>query len=295
MDQSNRHNQATRNTGGRAGWSGDGGFTLVEVLVTMAVVGMLLVMVGSIVTGFLQHEKKATATLTRERVGAAILELISRDVQGVYAYDIPGAFVGADERTGPGDADTLEFLTTREPAASGDEDEDEDSESRRRGSRRAFGEAEEEEEERPEPLRLTKVGYFLKDSQSAPGYLTLFRYEDRYTPPPRTRSAATAPGTGQTGSVRGPFDEKGDPVVFEIYNRLRSFNVRYLDSEGSWLEFWRASVEVPRAIEITLEVVPEEAEVHTGYESAVEQSRNGGYQTIIGLPIQLPEPNSQTP
>ena len=96
--------------------------------------------------------------------------------------------------------------------------------------------------------------------------------------------------------TEGPFESRGeeDPIVFEIYNRVRAFEVEYLDAEAQWRRGWDEEVEVPRAVKILLRIQPPSAPLRTGYETRFEQSRKGEYEIVIGLPIQLPDPDEET-
>ncbi len=248
------------------------GFTMVEALVTLTVMSLLFAMVGSILTSLLNSEKKINEILDRERVGTAILEVIARDLQGLYVYEIDGALLGSDEFVSGHDGDRLEFVSNRTATAQHEEEASSEVE-----------ELEEGAEQLPPPFRLAKIGYFLKESQSAPSLLTLFRYDEVYEPP------AAGDDTGSTENAANIFEEEGEErEVFEIYDRVRSFNVRFLDEEDAWQESWQESAIMPLAIEVTLEIEPGTGLTNTGYEDAFEEKRRGVYRTLLWVPIELP-------
>lgn len=271
------------------------GFTLVEVLVTLAVMGLLFAMIGSILTAFLLNEERITKTLARERVGSAVLELLSRDLQGVYAYEIPFAFVGTDE----GEEDRLEFLSTRPPAFEVEDEDDEPTGLGGAASEPGGGAFSDDDlagfagmgAGRPQPLRLTKIGYFVQPSSQGGDLLTLFRYEAPYEPP------AEDPDARQRGGrPKGPFDERPDADdvhVFEVYDRVRRFDLRYFDGEGQWLDGWDEEETVPRAVGVELVIAVPDERPRTGYEDRFDETRRGVYETIIAVPIQLPEPEDE--
>ncbi|MHC4830423.1 MAG: prepilin-type N-terminal cleavage/methylation domain-containing protein, partial [Planctomycetota bacterium] len=240
----------------------EGGFTLIEMMVTLGILGMLFTMITSIISSFIQTDKRVNAALERERAGSAIMELFGRDLQATYAYSIPKAFLGTDR----GEQDRVEFLSTRKPTIATEDEEEE-----------APTEDGEDTVHTVRPLKLQKVGFFVQDSTSQPGFLTLFRYEQAYVP-------AEADQDGQI--TEGPFDSHGeeDPVVFEIYNRIRSFELEYLDADGNWGKGWTEENLIPRAVQITLKIQPPSAPLRTGYETSFERSRKGEYTMVVGLP-----------
>jgi prepilin-type N-terminal cleavage/methylation domain-containing protein len=280
--------------------AGAGGFTLVEIMVTLALTAVFFSMIGTILVSFLETQKKVEATLLRERVGAAILEVIARDVEGSYVYDIEGAWKGVDERGGGGDADRFEFITTRDPAV---REEDEEEERRRAGSFSGGG-ADEEVVPR-DPPQLTRIVYSTRDSRAYPGLLTLFRAESLYVPPPPAvtsagggRSGTIQPGAGAAAAAAATAGGR-EPVerFMEVYDRVKSFNVRYLKVDrsaqqaqggapppGEWKDSWDDAEETPAAIEVLLEIV------------ADPRARNGEgqdrarkvYRTVVAIPVTKP-------
>jgi len=278
------------------------GFTLVEVMVTMAITVILFAMIGTILTSFLTTQKKVEGTLLRERVGSAILEVFAKDLEGAYIYDIDGAVKGVDERGGGGDADRIEFVTTRDPAVREADDEEESASTQRAG---AYSDGGTSEETVPrDPPRLSKVIYSTRDSSRYPGLLTLFRSEALFVPPPPGTSASSLQNQGalaQAAAVVG----QSEPVerFMEVYDRVRSINFRYLRVDrsqsttqggapppGEWRDQWDDPQDTPVAVELTLEIVADPTR-DTG--EGQDRARKI-YKTIVAIPVTKAPPATST-
>jgi len=271
------------------------GFTLVEVLVAFAITAVVLAAVGGVLVGILHTQRKVEATLLRERIGSAILDIIARDVQGVYVYDLPGTFKGTDERTGGGDADSFEFVTTSDPAVRGAPEESGEGEGTSTGRRSGVLASDETTDERfsREPPQLTKVGYVVRDSSSHRGLLTLFRSEVVYIPPAKTASTASSWNEAVAAATASSTEDEDTARFMEVYDRVKSFNVRYLleDPENDtkeWKDAWEETDKTPTAVEITLEIVPDPK----AQEGQGEDRARKIYSTMVALPAVQP-PASQ--
>lgn len=128
---------------------GQAGFTLLEILITLAIMGAVFAMIGSILVAVLDTHHRVERAVLPNKLGPSILALMTRDLQGVYAYDLEEAFVGRDDGVGEAQQDSLDFVTTR----SGAPDEE--------GRRSLF----------------TEVGYVLQEREGRAGFFTLFRRE----------------------------------------------------------------------------------------------------------------------
>ena len=225
------------------------GFTMIEILITLVIVGLLLSLLYGVLVATLQSKKKVEKISTRERVRAGIIRLIAQDLRGVYTYSIATASGGSPSEPGPvpppgrqppaesetggsetsvipriegailgkdkGDADSLSFVTTR------DHEESED-----------------------EPgASFSRIHYTLQ-AGSEPGLQTLFR--------------------GVEPFIEGQ-ESAGDVRYEEVYNRITSFDLSYLDhvSDIDWKASWTAA-RPPRAIRLSvdfrLEGDPEDTE-----------------------------------
>lgn len=262
------------------------GMTLVELLVTVVVLSILLAMVGSILVSVMATQKKVGAAARRERVGSAILDLIARDLVQVYAYDVTSAFKGESDTAQSGDADRMEFIAIGEPStdlseetAPGDEQKGAPVPAAAADPRTALGQRE---------VKLMQVGYFVRESQAFPGLLTLFRSEAVYVPPPPPATGGTGPGGTPLAAAPAATGEASKPAVVEVYDRVRSFNLRYLDEpqpgQREWKDAWSEPARAPLAVEVVVEIVPDpKAEEAAGM---AEERKRRIYVTIAPIMAQ---------
>lgn len=272
------------------------GFTLVEVLVTLAVTAILFSLVGSILVAALTTQRKVEATLSRERIGAAILELIGRDVQAMYVYDLVDVFKATDSRGGGGDADGFEFITTRDPAVRDQTDAQAEVAAQSQAAQQrqgAFGGADPTAPVYRDPPQLTKISYTARDSRQNPGLLTVFRSEARFIPPPQATTGTAVPVASASSSFG---TQDATEHVMEVYDRVRTFNVRYLHTDlaqnlREWKDTWDLQGEYPAALEIALEIVPDpKADEQQRKMGMVDDRSRKVYRTIIAIPVSQPKP-----
>lgn len=97
-------------------------FTLIEMMVAVALMAMVLAMVGGIFLSVINTREKVQESLDKDKAGYGLLATLRRDLTGVYAYALGGpAFLGEDEEAGAGrSADRLRFVTTADVAVSED-------------------------------------------------------------------------------------------------------------------------------------------------------------------------------
>ena len=133
----------------RCARSRQGGFTLIEVMVTLAIMAMVFAMIGTILVGVLDSHARVERLVLPNKVGPSVLALMARDLQGLHAYDLELSFVGVDGGGADRSTDSFHFVTTT--ASRPDED-----------GRRAL---------------LTEVGYVLQERADKQGFYTLFRRE----------------------------------------------------------------------------------------------------------------------
>lgn len=259
--------------------------TLPEVLVTMVVLAILLSMIGTILVSSITTQKAVEATLIRERVGSAILDLIARDVAAVNSYGIPSSFKGAAERGGSGSADKMEMITYAQVKP---ENPDNQSPGGIAQGSALMGEQPPDRREIPQ---FSKVSYVARESRSHPGLLTLFRSEQKFirdtTAPPPGGSGQPAPPPRPT-----PAAEQADMKehVYEVFDRVRSFGLRYLFKEKDsleWRDKWDDPEKIPAAVEITLEIVADAREAPDA------NRRRKIYKTVVGIMVSNPEPQQQ--
>jgi type II secretion system protein J len=128
------------------------GFTLLELLIAVAITATLMAMVGAILVRTLETDERISSMLATDKTGYGILNVLRRDLQACYCYSLGGpAFKGERASLSGGEADKVAFVT----AAEGLPDP-------KTGSR----------------PKLQRVGYRLESEQ---GRTSLYRYAEAYT------------------------------------------------------------------------------------------------------------------
>jgi len=90
-----------------------GGFTLIEMLMTVAITALVFSMIGGILLSVISASEKIELKLRTEKKGYGVLGVLRRDLTGVYAYGLgPEAFKGEDKSVLGKEADELHFVTT---------------------------------------------------------------------------------------------------------------------------------------------------------------------------------------
>ncbi|MEZ6187288.1 MAG: type II secretion system protein GspJ [Planctomycetota bacterium] len=89
------------------------GFTLIELMVTMAITALVFAMVAGILLSVIGASERVELELRYEKRGYGALTLIRRDLSGVFAYGLGKvAFKGEDDEKDGQAADTLSFVTS---------------------------------------------------------------------------------------------------------------------------------------------------------------------------------------
>ena len=96
------------------------GFTLMEIVIVMAMLVVVLVTAYNIFLNCIETEKKIEELSVPEKVGEGILTLMRRDLAGAVFKGCTEAldnqvFVGLDNHGQDGDADSIYFVTTVDP------------------------------------------------------------------------------------------------------------------------------------------------------------------------------------
>ena len=142
-------------------------FTLIEVLMTIAITAMVFAMIGGILLSVISAGENIGDKLRTEKAGHGILGVVRRDLAGVYAYGLGGlAFRGEDEQEGGKAADRLAFVTTADVIPP------------------------DEQGRRP---KLAEVGYRLRAEEG--GILSLYRRASAFEPPGRPGARSPRPAT----------------------------------------------------------------------------------------------------
>ena len=96
------------------------GFTLIEVVIVMAVLGGVLMMTYNIFLNCLNTARKVAKDTVPEKVGEGILTLMRRDLSGAVFKGCTEAldkqvFIGEDRPGQDGDEDSVHFVSTVDP------------------------------------------------------------------------------------------------------------------------------------------------------------------------------------
>ena len=142
------------------------GFTLLELMIAIALTALVLAMVGGILVSTMEADQKIRDTLQTEKAGYGCLSLIRRDLEACYSYALGATAFKGDRGSAAATADQVAFVTATE----GDPDP-------KTGLR----------------PKLQSVGYKLQADPTAngSGALQLLRYATPYT---STQNDPLAPG-----------------------------------------------------------------------------------------------------
>lgn len=153
--------QAAGQAAGRAPGRRQAGFTLVEITLALAILGVLVAMALQNMTNTVRGRDMVLDGLRRPKVANALLAQLVKDLRYLWFGGLTGnaGFVGRSGNVGGKDADRLDFLTAR-PARSVPLDEENRS------------------EDAPQAA-LAEVGYAFRQRDDG-RYLELWRREDPY-------------------------------------------------------------------------------------------------------------------
>ena len=232
------------------------GFTLIEVLVATAILGIILTTVYGVVARTLQTKNRAEARADLYAAGREAILKMAYEVEAalpptrgtVWFWGVPGE--------GRVPTDAVQFMTVIRRQYSAIQN---------RGGR-------------------AKVSYSLDPMPNVPNLFALRRQEELLRPDLSGEAAADGTDTGTAGSTA---DEAGAPapppvIAAHLLDRVAGLRVRYLDpSTGSWTESWDTEGEVragdaaptlPAAVEMVLFLADEDGGVHD-------------FGTIVDLPL----------
>jgi general secretion pathway protein J len=91
------------------------GFTLVEVLLAITILGIIMATVLGIFTGIISNSRTAEKRAELYQTGRAVLDLLATDIRGLYAQSVGDKqvyFVGQSENAAGNGLPRLAFLTT---------------------------------------------------------------------------------------------------------------------------------------------------------------------------------------
>ena len=184
----------------RASRSRRRGFTLIEVIIVLAMLVMVLVACYSIFINILDTERAVVRITVPPKVGEAINSLIRRDLAGTFFKGSVErldrqVFQGIDSDGSDGPQDRLTFLSTVDPTPRADLDEWESIRS------------------------ITVVSYFLEPNEANDDYPTYTLY----------RKETTEFSGGNVLDAPG--------INYVVYDKVRSLNFQYYDGYD-WFDEW---------------------------------------------------------
>jgi len=135
----------------------DGGFTLIEVLLAIAITASVMVLVATSFIGILQAREKVNDQTESTEAGARILNLVQRDLDGLWYHNIKKnkVLVGRNHDIAGFAADKIDFLTSTDAAN-----------------------YVLDTTERLRKPSICEVGYWLKPNPDTAGLMELWRRED---------------------------------------------------------------------------------------------------------------------
>ncbi len=133
------------------------GFTLIEVLLAIAISAAVMVVVATSFIGILQAREKVNDQTESTEAGARILNLLQRDLEGLWYYNIKKnkVLLGRNHDIAGFAADKIDFLTSTDAAN--------------------FVLDTTERSQKPS---ICEVGYWLKPNAETAGLMELWRRED---------------------------------------------------------------------------------------------------------------------
>jgi type II secretion system protein J len=134
-----------------------GGFTLVEMLVAVAIVAFMTVMIYGVVAAAIRSHQAMEEILEGTEAPPALLNVIRQDIESAFVPDgQPSYFLGVDKAGAFGPADELDFVS----------------------SATVYGRAGENEEAAFHPIN--EVGYRLMPNPNDRDYWVLYRRQDYF-------------------------------------------------------------------------------------------------------------------
>lgn len=232
------------------------GFTLIEVLVATAILGIILTTVYGVVARTLQTKNRAEARADLYAAGREAILKMADEVEAalppvrntVFFYGVPGE--------GRVPADAFQFMTVvrRQYSAT-----------QTRGGR-------------------ALVSYSLDAMPNTPNLFALRRQEELITPDLAGDAAADPTAGSSMDPEEADAETTAQPPIIaaHLLDRVAGLRVRYLDpASGSWTDSWDTEVEtragdplptLPAAVEMVLFLADEEGGVHD-------------FGTIVDLPL----------
>ncbi len=226
------------------------GFTLVELMVAIAIMALVMTALLGTIQGTVQARDEAEIEIASVRDGPRILDMIERDLRSLHVYNLKDGAVLKGERRSPGGlrGDRIDWVCTNDSA------------------RRLGDGAEEVESDADVASDLNEVGYWLRTSSLSPDFLELWRREDLYVD-----------------------EEPFDGGNFEkIHDRVTRFEVTWLDHLGDKAEEssdWDMTEKkrLPGAVRIDLELQASPELVGGFVEYEAEEQKIYRYTRVVAF------------
>lgn len=134
------------------------GFTLIEIMLTIALVTIIMAIFYGILHSTMEAEQIIIDTIESSEIGPTILNVIKQDLEGAFLPkpDVE-YFIGQDKKTMGGDGDRLDFVS--ETIAYGKENK---------------------EQEEAKLISVNEIGYQVKENEKDAGLYILYRREQFY-------------------------------------------------------------------------------------------------------------------
>ncbi len=233
--------------------SGRRGFTLIEVIVTLGIVGIMMAAIYECLFKTLQAKRISENAVAGSRVGPLLLDQIERDVKQLFAYNIAHGKVLStkDDRINGMDADRISLVSATQRSTSA-------LVLNRHGSDKVIF------------SNVNEVGYTLTANKENPDFLVLWRREDFYVDD-------------------DPL--KGGKAI-KLYQRVRGFNIAYygsLEKDAERKDDWDLEKEkhLPAAMEITLSLEVEPRNVGDFVSAEELERRQYTFKRWIVMPTDL--------
>ena len=134
------------------------GFTLLELTVTLALIGVIMTTIYMVLFGTLEARKKVEKRVTGSRIGPMLLDHIERDIRQLFIYNVNNGkvLVGEDDKDYGRDSDKLMFVAQTPSSSPLPTDDD------------------------PIYSNVNEIGYVVTRNPDNSDFMILWRREDYY-------------------------------------------------------------------------------------------------------------------
>lgn len=279
--------------------SAEAGFTLIEVVITIAIVALIFGMVGGVLFSVVNVSEKINERFEEEKIGHGVLALIQRDLSGCACYGLGKVVFKGDDKSQSGrEGDEIFFITTTPgDAFNGDQNNNNNgnaggfSNNPNINSNNQFNNQNGAQNGQPGSQNAAvrrgpqyrKVSYVLRPSPSADRSAG----EERFVLCRRASELTSEDRDATTGA--GPY--------VEVVDGLLSFKLEYKDTpEGAWRDGWTDTATVPAAVRFTVETVVPFKRVASARADGLPDPQPRRFQSVVSLLAKgrLLDPNATT-